>query len=69
MPAKSEAQRRLMGMALSVKRGQQEMKDIPEGVRPTVKGLLRSMSDKQLREFAMSRNDHPKKQYVGVRTR
>ncbi len=69
MPAKSEAQRHLMRMALAVKRGQQEMKDIPEGVRPTVKGLLRSMSDKQLREFAASSADHPKKHYVGVRTR
>lgn len=69
MPAKSEAQRHLMGMALAVKRGQQKMEDVPEGVKSTVRGILRSMSEKQLREFAAARHDGPKKHYVGVRTR
>lgn len=55
MPAESKAQQHLMGMAYSVKTGEQKLADLPEGVREKVKGMLRSMSDKQLREFASTK--------------
>jgi hypothetical protein len=52
MPAKSEAQQHLMGMALAVKRGEKRLRDLPEDVRGKVSSVLRSMSEKTLREFA-----------------
>lgn len=55
MPAKSKSQQHLMGMALSVKRGEKKLSELPEGVRDEVRSLLRSMSDKQLREFASTK--------------
>jgi hypothetical protein len=46
MPATSEKQRRLMGMALAAKRGQQKAKSAK------VNKLMRSMTLTQLEDFA-----------------
>lgn len=69
MPAKSPAQAHLMQMALAVKTGAKDIKEMPEGAQKDIRGLLRSMTDKQLREFTAMRSTPPKKHYVGVRTR
>lgn len=50
MPATSERQRALMGMALSVKRGR-PLSEIPAGARKAVSSM-QSMSEKQLQDFA-----------------
>ena len=50
MPATSESQRRLMDMALSVKRGR-PLSEIPAGARKAVSSM-QSMSEDQLRDFA-----------------
>ena len=50
MPATSERQRALMGMALSVKRGR-PLSDIPVDARKAVSSM-QSMSEDQLRDFA-----------------
>jgi hypothetical protein len=67
--AANEASRRLMTMALAVKHGQTLMKDIPDGVKPSVRGVLRSLSERQLRDLAERTMDRPKKIYVGVPNR
>ena len=51
MPSKSQSQRRLMGAALSAKRGK---KSFPEAEK-----ISRQMSEKQLEDFA--RKPKPKK--------
>lgn len=53
MPAKSEKQRRLMGMALSAKRGKSK--------NPMAKKLASQMSEKQLEEFATKKKKKGKK--------
>lgn len=50
MPATSDSQRRLMGMALSVKRGR-PLSEIPAGARKAV-ARMQSMTEDQLRDFA-----------------
>jgi cytidylate kinase len=50
MPAKSEAQQRLMGMALASKRGE-------KGYSGKVKETADSMSEKQLRDFAKTKHE------------
>jgi len=52
MPATSKAQQALMGMALSVKRGEKKLSEMPDGVRDKLKSMMRSMSDRTLKEFA-----------------
>lgn len=55
MPAKSEAQQRLFGMALAAKRGKGHMPD-------KAKDLAASMSEKKLHDFAATKhNDIPEK--------
>ncbi|MCC8089603.1 MAG: DUF3008 family protein [Rikenellaceae bacterium] len=46
MPAKSEKQRRLMGAALSYKRGEEK------NVSSKVKNVANEMSEKQLEDYA-----------------
>lgn len=55
MPAKSEKQRRLMGAALSYKRG--ENKNASE----EVKKVANSMTEKELEEFASKSTSKKKK--------
>jgi len=50
MPAKSEAQQRLFGMALAAKRGNGHMSG-------KAKELANSMSEKQLHDFAATKHD------------
>ena len=54
MPAKSEAQRRLMGMALAIKRG--KLTSRPQGMSTAgwkrVRGLASSMTAAKLEEFS-----------------
>jgi hypothetical protein len=47
MPAKSEKQRKLMGMALSAKRGKSK--------NPKAKKIASQMSEKELEDFATKR--------------
>jgi len=48
MPAKSQAQQRAAGAALSAKRGKTKMKDL----KPPAKSMARSMSEQALEERA-----------------
>lgn len=50
MPAKSEAQQRLMGMALAAKRGEKDYSG-------KVKEIADSMTEKQLKDFAKTKHD------------
>ena len=51
MPAESKAQHGLMGLALSVKRGQTKLSEVPQRIRDKVARLSRTMSEKQLEEY------------------
>ncbi|HSN70098.1 MAG TPA: DUF3008 family protein [Steroidobacteraceae bacterium] len=48
MPAKSKAQQKAAGAALSAKRGEQKVSDL----KGASKGMYESMSEKQLEELA-----------------
>lgn len=48
MPAKSQAQQRAAGAALSAKRGETKMKDL----KPPAKSMAESMSEKALEKLA-----------------
>ncbi|CAB3756642.1 DUF3008 domain-containing protein [Burkholderia puraquae] len=48
MPAKSQAQQRAAGAALSAKRGKTKIKDL----KPPAKSMARSMSEKELEKMA-----------------
>ncbi|WP_423396574.1 DUF3008 family protein [Burkholderia sp. LMG 21824] len=48
MPAKSQAQQRAAGAALSAKRGKTKVKDL----KPPAKSMARSMSEKELEKMA-----------------
>jgi hypothetical protein len=50
MPAKSEAQQRLMGMALAAKRGKGHFSG-------KVQEVAKSMSEKQLKDFAKTKHE------------
>ena len=52
MPSVSKAQRRLFGMTYCYKKGECKLSDFPESVREKVKKLAKSMTLKQLRDFA-----------------
>jgi hypothetical protein len=51
MPAKSKAQQKAAGVALSAKRGQQTVRDLQGASR----SMQRSMSEKQLEELAATK--------------
>jgi len=48
MPAKSEKQRRLFGIALAIKRGEARCSDYPEACK-----IAKSLTENKIREFAM----------------
>ena len=52
MPSTSQSQRRLMGLALSVKRGKTKLADVPESIRKTISKLVRTMTEDQLSDYA-----------------
>lgn len=52
MPAESKAQRGLMSLALSVKRGETKLEDVPERIRGQVARIAKTMSLAQLEDFA-----------------
>lgn len=55
MPAKSESQRKLMGFALSAKRG--TAKNAPA----SIKKLAKSMTEKELSKYASKKKSSPKR--------
>lgn len=54
MPSKTPAQQRLMGLALSIKRGKKSISSLPNGLQSKVRPLLQ-MTDNQLSDFAKNR--------------
>lgn len=52
MPAKSQAQQRLFGMALAVRRGELKRSDVNQSVLDIVDG---DMTDKQIEDFAKTK--------------
>lgn len=55
-PAKSKSQQRLFGMALSVKRGEQSLSDLPDSVRDDVKQITNDMSEEDIRKYAKTKH-------------
>ena len=51
MPAESEAQRGLMGMALAVKRGDRKLSELPPAMQKKVGKIVDSMSEEQLADY------------------
>jgi hypothetical protein len=58
MPAVSDTQQRLMGVALAVKRGEKKLADLPEALRRQVRQLLRTLSEKKLRAMATKKREN-----------
>jgi hypothetical protein len=54
MPSKTPAQQRLMGLALSIKRGKKSISSLPKGLQSKVRPLLH-MTDDQLSDFAKTK--------------
>lgn len=52
MPAKTERQRKLMGMALSYKRGQLNLRGLPKSTQEKIRRIAKSMTEEQLRDYA-----------------
>ena len=52
MPLRNPRARRLMGMALAVKRGETPLRDIPASVRQDVATLARDTSEDELGKLA-----------------
>ena len=52
MPAVSKAQQRLFGMALSVKRGDSKLSDMPNEIRDEIKSIVDSMTEAEIKKFA-----------------
>jgi len=62
MPSKSKTQQRLMGLALSYKRGKKKLKDLPPSLDRKIKKISKSMTDDQLSDFAKTKHkDLPQK--------
>jgi hypothetical protein len=57
MPAKSQAQQRAAGAALSAKRGRTKAKDL----KPPSKSMYKSMSERQLEDMASTPTRHKPK--------
>lgn len=56
MPARSKTQQRLMGQALAYKRGEIKSKDLNPQYADEIKELSKSMTEKQLRDFAKTKH-------------
>jgi Protein of unknwon function (DUF3008). len=55
MPARSERQRRLFGMALAYKRGEVSLRELPKGVREDIKRIAKTMTEEEIRKYAKKR--------------
>ncbi|RLI53357.1 MAG: DUF3008 domain-containing protein [Candidatus Thorarchaeota archaeon] len=69
MPAKSRAQRGLMGMALALKRGDVTIEDIPRGVRKRITQITKDMTEEQLADFTRTPEERLPKKKVGTPSR
>ena len=56
MPSKSKTQQRLMGLALAYKTGEIKEKDLSPEYADEIKKLAKSMTEKQLRDFAQTKH-------------
>ena len=56
MPARSKTQQRLMGQALAYKRGELKSKDMDPKYADEIKKVAKSMTQKQLRDFAKTKH-------------
>jgi len=56
MPARSKTQQRLMGQAYAYKTGELKSKDMDPEYADEIKKLAKSMSEKQLRDFAKTKH-------------
>ena len=57
MPSVSRTQQRLMGQALAYKRGELKLK-VTNSYQKKIKKLSKSMTEKQLRDFAKTKHDN-----------
>lgn len=56
MPSKSKAQQRLMGQAYALKTGEKKKKDLDQEYADEIQKLSKSMTKKQLRDFAKTKH-------------
>ena len=56
MPSVSKTQQRLMGQALAYKRGEVKAKDLNPAYADEIKKLAKSMTEKQLKDFAVTKH-------------
>jgi len=56
MPSVSRKQQRLMGQALAFKRGEIKAKDLNPEYADEIKKLAKSMTEKQLKDFASTKH-------------
>jgi len=56
MPARSKTQQRLMGLAYAYKTGEIKAKDLNPEYADEIKKLAKSMTEKQLRDFAKTKH-------------
>lgn len=56
MPAKSKSQQRLMGLAYAYKTGEVKAKDLNPKYADKIKELAKSMTQKQLKDFAKTKH-------------
>lgn len=52
MPSVSKSQQALFGMAYSVKTGDKQLSDMPEGIRDEIQNIVDSMTEQQIKDFA-----------------
>ncbi len=52
MPSVSKSQQALMGMAYSVATGEKQLSEMPEGARDSIKKIVDSMTEDQIKDFA-----------------
>jgi major membrane immunogen (membrane-anchored lipoprotein) len=57
MPAQSKKQQRLMGQAYDYKKGDLKVKDMDPKYVDEIKKLSKSMTEKQLRDFASTKHE------------
>jgi hypothetical protein len=56
MPARSKIQQRLMGLAYAYKTGEVKAKDLNPEYADEIKKLAKSMTEKQLKDFAKTKH-------------
>ena len=64
--AVSKKQRGLMGAAYSVEKGYKKMSDIPKSYRGKVKDVVKSMTKKQIKDFASTSDDELKEGFSDI---